>query len=96
VQPSLPFGPTVSTRSACAAVTGWSTGLSQYLCHESSVRIHEHRRPGGAYGKVNLGIPGTQPERDLLCCHIFPDYLAVASNLVVHLYVYIIPLPVFG
>lgn len=47
---------------------------------------------GGAYGKVNLDIPGTQPERDLLCCHIFPDNLAVASILIVNLCEYTFPL----
>ena len=51
-----------------------------------------HPRPGGTYGKVNLDIPGTQPERDLLCGHIFPDHFAVASYLIVHQYKHIFPL----
>ncbi len=51
-----------------------------------------HPRPGGTYGKVNLDIPGTQPERDLLCDHILSDHFAVASYLVVHLYEYLFPL----
>ena len=53
-----------------------------------------HPRPGGAYGKVNLDITGIQPERDLLCDHIFPARFTVASYLVVHLYEYQFPLPV--
>ena len=54
--------------------------------------MHVHPRPGGAYGKVNLDIPGTQPERDLLCGHIFPDHFALASYLIVHPYEHIFPL----
>jgi hypothetical protein len=45
----------------------------------------------GAYGTVSLGIAGSQPERDFLCCHIFPDNLAVASDHFVRLYEYLFP-----
>jgi len=33
---------------------------------------------GGAYGKVSLNIPGSQPGRHFLYCHLFPDNLALA------------------
>ena len=56
--------------------------------------MHIHNL-GVVYGKVSLDIADNQPECDFLCCHIFPDNLAVASNHIVSLYECILPLPVF-
>jgi hypothetical protein len=40
---------------------------------------------GGAYGNLYLDIAGSQPERDIFCCHAFSSNVALACNFAVHI-----------